>query len=202
MHGGDRRKGGFSGDVVVDLDRDAAATSIRELLDRGVEEFAISLLWSFANPIHELALEELVAEVAPQSGITVGHRIAPRLGEYPRAATAVFNAYIAPLMALADIVESHRPRGATLRTTTIRFVRHLLGRLGRCRGGENPPAADGQVRSGRGVVATGLLGEQCGQQSVIATDMGGTTLTSASSPAAARGQARRQSFSATRRTCA
>lgn len=88
----------YKGDVVVELDRDQAAAEIRRLLEAGVEEIAIALLWSFANPAHELALEQVVEEIAPGTGVSTAHRIAPRLGEYPRTATTVFNAYIAPLM--------------------------------------------------------------------------------------------------------
>jgi N-methylhydantoinase A len=164
----------FSGDVVVALDRGQAKACIADLIGRGVEEFAISLLWSFANPAHELELEQLVRESAPDAGVSVGHRIAPRLGEYPRAATAVFNAYIGPLM------RSYIDRiGAGARS--FGYGRPVL--FATCSGGlieadvaRTQPLLT--VKSGpvAGVVATALLGEQCGHGSVIATDMGGTTL--------------------------
>lgn len=164
----------FKGDIVVELDRDQAAEAIRGLLEQGVEEIAIALLWSFANPAHELALEALVAEVAPGIEVSTAHRIAPRLGEYPRTATTVFNAYIAPLMRvyIDRIGEGARASGfedpVLFATCSGGLVEATVARA-------NPLLT---VKSGpvAGVVATGLLGEQCGQRSVIATDMGGTTL--------------------------
>src|SRR2546423_253279 len=73
-----------------------------ELSDRihasGAESIAISLLFSFANPMNERAVAALlrVADVrAPALPISVSHEILPEFREYERAATVVVNAYLA-----------------------------------------------------------------------------------------------------------
>ncbi len=54
------------GNVVVTLDEMQARTAIRALLADGVQAIAVSLLWSFRNPVHERRLRELIAEEAPR----------------------------------------------------------------------------------------------------------------------------------------
>src|ERR1700749_2659762 len=51
------------GNVGGTLDRDHARAKIRALLADGVRAIAVSLLWSFRNPVHERRLRELVAEI-------------------------------------------------------------------------------------------------------------------------------------------
>ncbi|MEZ5099942.1 MAG: hydantoinase/oxoprolinase N-terminal domain-containing protein [Thermoleophilia bacterium] len=53
------------GRVVVPLDEAQAREAIGELLARGVESIAISLLHAYASAAHERRLAELVAELAP-----------------------------------------------------------------------------------------------------------------------------------------
>jgi N-methylhydantoinase A len=60
----------------------------------GAESIALSLLFSFANPVNE----RMVAEALEPLGvpISVSHRILPEFREYERTATVVTNAYLAP----------------------------------------------------------------------------------------------------------
>jgi N-methylhydantoinase A len=164
----------YGGNVVVALDREQTSQAIRNVIDAGAEELAISLLWSFANPAHELEVEALAREIAPGIEVSTAHRIAPRLGEYPRTATTVFNAYIAPLMRtyIDRIEQGARDRG---HGGPILFATCSGGLVDVEVARKHPLLT---VKSGpvAGVVATGLLGEQSGQATVIATDMGGTTL--------------------------
>ncbi len=55
------------GNVVVALDEDGARAAIRALLDDGVRAIAVSLLWSFRNPTHELRIRELVRGGRPRT---------------------------------------------------------------------------------------------------------------------------------------
>jgi N-methylhydantoinase A len=42
----------YKGSIIVTLDEKAAMNAIEELINDGVEAIAVSLLWSFRNPIH------------------------------------------------------------------------------------------------------------------------------------------------------
>ena len=56
----------FDGEVLVELDADAARRVVRALMEAGAEAFAISLLWSVANPVHEDELLAIVRESPPR----------------------------------------------------------------------------------------------------------------------------------------
>jgi len=78
------------------LDEEAARAAIRRLARQGVESVAISLLFSFVNPVHERRLAELVAEEMPGVEISVSHEVLPRAPEFERTSTTVVNAYVGP----------------------------------------------------------------------------------------------------------
>jgi N-methylhydantoinase A len=72
-----------------------------ERLKRGVaavrpESIAVSLLFSFANPVNERAVAESLRSLGVP--VSVSHEILPEFREYERASTVVINAYLAPTM--------------------------------------------------------------------------------------------------------
>src|SRR2546421_8207471 len=83
-----------SGKVVVELDVDAAAERIGEMIaEYQLDSVAIALLWSFANPAHEKAL----AEAIPGVFVSSSAEVSPRLGEYERTVATVLNGYVGPV---------------------------------------------------------------------------------------------------------
>ena len=86
----------FDGSIYRALDEDAARAAIRRLAKQGVESVAISLLFSFTNPVHERRLAELVAEEIPEAEISLSHEVLPRAPEFERTSTTVVNAYVGP----------------------------------------------------------------------------------------------------------
>ena len=85
---------GADGAVVVALDEDKARALIRAQVAAGVDAFAISLLWSTANDVHERRLAELVREEAPNAFLSLSSDVVPRPGEYQRTVATVINAMI------------------------------------------------------------------------------------------------------------
>ena len=71
---------------------------IRRLQDANVEAVAVCLLWSIANPIHELQLGELLAKHLPGVPFTLSHRLNPIVREYRRASATAIDASLKPLM--------------------------------------------------------------------------------------------------------
>lgn len=89
---------GADGEVVLPLDRAQARGVIALLKERRFEAVAVSLLWSIANPAHELALGEMIAEHLPGVPYTLSHQLVPILREYRRASAAAIDASLKPLM--------------------------------------------------------------------------------------------------------
>ena len=84
------------GSVYVPLDEDAVRECCRRLRKQGVESVAISLIFSFVNPVHEKRVAQIVAEEMPGVHICTSHEVLPRAPEYDRTSTTVVNAFIAP----------------------------------------------------------------------------------------------------------
>jgi N-methylhydantoinase A len=152
-----------SGKVVVELDVDAAAERIGEMIaEYQLDSVAIALLWSFANPAHERALAEAISGVFVSSSAEVS----PRLGEYERTVATVLNGYVGPACS--------------------RYLQDLERRLAlpllvmQAGGGVLPASAGtplGTIDSGPagGLIGVATLAGVYGHDHVVATDMGGTS---------------------------
>ncbi len=159
------------GAVVTPLDQREVARVAKLLTERGYEAVAIAYLFSHQNPAHERRTAEILRQAAPQLYVSVSADIAPVMGEYERSATALFNAYVGPVIdsylnrlerTLADnglkqkllIVQANGGLATVAQTVPIYTI-------------ESGPAA--------GVVGAAQMAERLGYRNVIATDVGGTT---------------------------
>lgn len=88
----------FDGSVLVTLNEDRARRSIEALVERGVEAFAVALLWSTVDPRHEHRLRALIEEIAPGAFISLSSEVSQRHGEYERTVATVMNSLVGPAM--------------------------------------------------------------------------------------------------------
>ena len=86
----------YKGSVIVPLDEEQAAAAVRELIAASCEAIAVSLLWSFRNPAHELRLREIVQASRPVIYVGLSCEISPRIREYPRNVTTLMSTMVAP----------------------------------------------------------------------------------------------------------
>ena len=163
----------WQGEVVVPLDENQTAESIRSLIATGVEIVAVSFLWSFVNPRHERRVREIAREACPGLDVILSSDVVPKLGEYERSVSTVVNAYVSPVMTrFLDRVEDglvDRARSAPM------LVMHSTGGVGT--GAHTRRHAITTLFSGPagGVIGAKRVGEQMGHRHIICTDMGGTS---------------------------
>ncbi len=86
------------GNVLCGLQEEAARERLLEAARLGVEALAVCLLWSTANPVHELALGALIEQELPGVPYTLSHQLNPVVREYRRASGAAIDASLKPLM--------------------------------------------------------------------------------------------------------
>ncbi|RLT95660.1 hydantoinase/oxoprolinase family protein [Ketobacter sp.] len=86
----------FDGSIYEALDEQAVRDACRKLRKQNVESVAISLIFSFVNPAHELRVKQIVEEEMPGVHLSVSHQVLPRGPEYDRTSTTVVNAYVGP----------------------------------------------------------------------------------------------------------
>ncbi|MFN7332398.1 MAG: hydantoinase/oxoprolinase N-terminal domain-containing protein, partial [bacterium] len=89
---------GAEGEVVQPLDLAELRQILETLKQRSFEAVAVSLLWSIANPAHELAIGALIEEAMPGVPFTLSHQLVPILREYRRASATAIDASLKPLM--------------------------------------------------------------------------------------------------------
>jgi N-methylhydantoinase A len=88
------------GSVLTGLDEASVLAAIEALRRAEVEAVAVSLIWSIANPAHELRVAQLLREHLPNVAVSLGHEVNPCLREYRRTIACALDASLKPLVQL------------------------------------------------------------------------------------------------------
>lgn len=162
-----------TGGVVVPIDEEQARTAIQELIASGARAIAVSLLWSFRNPVHEQRLATLVHEADPNVLVALSSHVSPRMREFARTSTTVMSTQIAPALRdyLGPLETELQRRGLT---GPLLIMQGSGGTVTAQEAPSNAIATVGSVLAG-GIVGAVQLARQLGHSDVIATDVGGTT---------------------------
>ena len=86
-----------SGEILTPLDLADLEKLITTLQQKEVESVAISLLFSFFNPQHEIKIANEIKRQLPSINISRSSQILPLFREYDRTSATVLDAYVAPL---------------------------------------------------------------------------------------------------------
>ena len=102
---------GADGNVITPLDGNEVKRAVKELSGKGCKAIAVSLINSYANPIHEQNAGKIAVGALEQAGlrpfVTLGHELTREWREYERTSTAVLNAYVQPeLDAYVTVLEN------------------------------------------------------------------------------------------------
>ncbi|MGI9417065.1 MAG: hydantoinase/oxoprolinase family protein [Geminicoccaceae bacterium] len=161
------------GSTRTPLDEEGTRNLLLDLERQGFESAAVCFLHAFANPAHERRVAAIAREVAAGLDLSLSAEVLPEVQEFERTATTVVNAYVRPIVEryLARLEQRLREAG---------YGRGLFLMLS---GGgiiEAAEAAKVPVRLAEsgpvgGAIATRMLGEQAGIDTLLAFDMGGTT---------------------------
>jgi N-methylhydantoinase A len=162
-----------TGEVLTPLDEKSAASTIAALKAAAVESIAVCLLHSYANPVHEKRLGELLREQFPQAYVSLSHEILREFREYERTSTTVLNSYVGPLVS-RYLVSLEKMLGAGGFRGTFRVMQSNGGVMSAETAKKMPVA---MMESGpvAGVIAAARLGEALDCHHLISFDMGGTT---------------------------
>lgn len=86
------------GREVEPVSLDDVEAAIASLEAGGVEAVAICFMHAYANPAHEEAAAELVAQRMPHAYLSVSGRVLPQVRFYERTSTTVLNAVVGPIL--------------------------------------------------------------------------------------------------------
>jgi N-methylhydantoinase A len=161
------------GKVLLPLDEAAVRALVPGLRRERVQSVAVGFLHSFVKGDHERRVREILGEELPEISVSLSSEVSPEMREWERFSTAVANAYVQPLMAryLRGLEAGLRAQGLdapvflmlsggglTTIETACRFPVRLV---------ESGPAG--------GAIFSAHIARQCGLDSVLSFDMGGTT---------------------------
>jgi N-methylhydantoinase A len=162
-----------TGAVLRPLDEAAVEALIPVLGQENVESIAVGLLHAFVNPVHERRIAAILRQALPDLPVSLSSEVSPEMREWERFSTTVANAYVQPMMARylrrleADLqaAGANAPLflmmsggGLTTIDTACRFPIRLV---------ESGPAG--------GAIFSAHIARECGLDSVLSFDMGGTT---------------------------
>lgn len=172
---GVRERVNSEGGIETALDEDHVIAVLHDLQKLKIEALAVCLLWSIANPKHELRIGELIEQHLPGMPYSLSHRTSPTVREYRRTSATAIDASLKPLVkrAVSELERRLREEGLegllTLvtssggQTTPAEVIEHPINL---CLSG--PSAAPEAARS-----IFRLEGEKtC---NAIVVDMGGTS---------------------------
>lgn len=155
------------------LDEAAVREQCRRLARQGVESVAVSLLFSFVNPVHEKRVVEIIAQEMPGAHISASHRVLPRAPEYDRTSTTVVNAYVGPRVTsyLERLVTRIREAGYAKQLMVMQASGGVMS-VDYIQGSPVRVLASGPAG---GVVGSAQAGVAKGHENLLCVDMGGTS---------------------------
>ncbi|MCH9674143.1 MAG: hydantoinase/oxoprolinase family protein [Gammaproteobacteria bacterium] len=161
------------GEVLQALSRDSVVSAVDRLVGEGVEAVAVCLLNSYANPVHERLVKEVLDERASRITHCISYDVLPEIKEYERTSTTVINAYVKP------IVEHYLERlQAELQRSGVTAPLLLMqsnGGLTTATDAAQLPCNIIESGPAGGVVGAQTLAAKVGLPDIITFDMGGTT---------------------------
>ena len=161
------------GTVEIELNIDAVATAVAELVEQGVEAIAIMFLHAFANPEHERRAAAWIRERHPEVFVSVSTEVSPIIREYERLSTTVANAYIGPLA--EAYLDDLSFRIQELGIDTPFFIMTSNGGVNSVAEAKRIPVQLLESGPAAGALAGAHFGAIEGAEQVLAFDMGGTT---------------------------
>jgi N-methylhydantoinase A len=172
---GVRERVGADGSVVTALDEQQARAVIEELRDHedGIEGVAVSLLFSFRNPVHERRLRAMIEEIAPHLAVSLSCEVDPTFREYERTVTTAFDAYLRPVV--GSYLEGLRAELAQIGVGTSVQVMQSRGGIASAEIVADKPVTTLLSGPAAGAVGSRFIADRAGHPNVITIDVGGTS---------------------------
>lgn len=168
-----RERIGAGGAVVEALDE----ASVRQAADAcralKVEAVAVCLLHSFANPVHERRVAELLRASLPGIAVTASCDVLPVVREYERSLATVLNALVMP--GVATYVSRLEDRLTEEKVSAPLLYMQSNGGVAGGATIRRAPALTALSGPAAGVVGARDVADACGISDIITVDIGGTS---------------------------
>jgi len=162
-----------NGNELVTLLEEDVVDAAKILRDAEVEAVAVSYLWSFLNPTHELRTREILQQELPGVYISLSCEVLPQIRVYERHSTTALNSYSGP--PLASYLDNLETR---LAESGFKGVLNIMQSNGGCMSPKVTSrfAVNTLLSGPAGGPGAGIhYGRTHGYKNIITVDMGGTS---------------------------
>ncbi|RKE97484.1 N-methylhydantoinase A [Sulfitobacter guttiformis] len=161
------------GNELLPLTRADIEPVVAKIKAAGYESVAVGLIHSYLNDAHEKLVGAVLAEMVPQTMVSLSCEVSPQMREYERFNTVVANAYIKPLMKsyLGRLAGRLRDEG----TECDIFLMHSGGGIISIENAAEFPVRLVESGPAGGAVFAANIAARYGLDKVLSFDMGGTT---------------------------
>jgi len=157
----------FQGEEILPFDAQFAETILQELKAASIESVAISFLFSYLNPQHEMQMADILSEL--DISISTSNEMLGEFREYERMSTTVINAYVQPKM-----VRYLNCLKKFIGKNTLRVMQSNGGSIS-VESAMHTPARTILSGPAGGAIGALEIGATAGYNRLITFDMGGTS---------------------------
>ena len=161
------------GEIFTHLNEDSVRQALSFFAREGVEAIAVSLLFAFLNPAHEIRVAEICREEMGDIPVSLSSIICPEFREYERTCTTVMNSYLGPV--IAEYMDNPMYR---VTSEYGRVTLHIMQSNGGTMTAETAKHHSAHlINSGPagGAIAAAFISKLTGNETAVGADMGGTT---------------------------
>jgi len=161
------------GEIVQELDENEVKGAIEKLVREGVQSVAVCLLHSYANPIHEIKIRDIIRSYYPELYVSLSHIVCREYREYERTSSTVIDVYIKPIVEnyLENLEQDFQKRGFGGK---FFIARSGGGAMGFQTAREYPIHSILSGPAG-GLLGASYLSRKIGYRNLLTVDMGGTS---------------------------
>ncbi len=163
----------FIGQVIEPLQENEVLDIIKELKSKKIKSVAVCLIHSYANPMHEKYIKDIIHKEWSEVHVSISSDINPQFREYERTSTTVINAYMMPNMA-SHLVQFEKEMEESNIDSNLFIMQGNAGVMTFDAAVEKPVCVSdsGPIA---GIIAANYMAKLCGVSNIITLDMGGTS---------------------------
>ena len=161
------------GKILVPLDISEVERLVDQLKEEGTEAYAVCLLHSYINPIHEKKIKEVIQSRHPDAYVSISCEVLPEIREYERMTTTALNSYIGPKVGSYSRQFERRVKGMGMELTP--YINQSNGGLMSIETTFANPIRTALSGPAAGVSGANFITKLAGIKNFITFDMGGTS---------------------------
>ena len=161
------------GTVDTPVDEVSVLHALEQIEALECEGIVVSLLHSYRNPQHEIAVRDIIKRARPNLFVSCSHEVWPIVREYERTTTALIGGYVQPKV--ADYLTSLQKALIETGVTSELKVTKSNGGVMSAENGKTNCVQMILSGTASGVIGAAYVANQCGIQNCMSLDIGGTT---------------------------